>query len=133
MKFSVSSTTLLNHLQAISKVIAGKPILPILENILFAVEDGVLTATASDREITMETKIALDSMEEPGRITVPSKILLDELREFPEQPIRFDINTQTNEVRFFGDKGNYVIQGDAERSEERRVGKECRSRWSPYH
>src|SRR2546422_7891863 len=23
--------------------------------------------------------------------------------------------------------------GDARRSEERRVGKECRSRWSPYH
>ena len=22
---------------------------------------------------------------------------------------------------------------DKERSEERRVGKECRSRWSPYH
>ena len=26
----------------------------------------------------------------------------------------------------------YVI-GVAQRSEERRVGKECRSRWSPYH
>ena len=26
-----------------------------------------------------------------------------------------------------------VIAGEAERSEERRVGKECRSRWSPYH
>src|SRR5256714_11154218 len=26
-----------------------------------------------------------------------------------------------------------VISGDALRSEERRVGKECRSRWSPYH
>ena len=25
------------------------------------------------------------------------------------------------------------IEEDAERSEERRVGKECRSRWSPYH
>ena len=24
-------------------------------------------------------------------------------------------------------------QAKAERSEERRVGKECRSRWSPYH
>ena len=24
-------------------------------------------------------------------------------------------------------------RGTAERSEERRVGKECRSRWSPYH
>ena len=26
-----------------------------------------------------------------------------------------------------------VITPGAERSEERRVGKECRSRWSPYH
>src|SRR5215467_15152368 len=25
------------------------------------------------------------------------------------------------------------VVGDATRSEERRVGKECRSRWSPYH
>ena len=35
--------------------------------------------------------------------------------------------------------GNGVVKGegrvvkDGERSEERRVGKECRSRWSPYH
>ena len=26
-----------------------------------------------------------------------------------------------------------LIEFNAERSEERRVGKECRSRWSPYH
>ena len=25
------------------------------------------------------------------------------------------------------------VLGDKTRSEERRVGKECRSRWSPYH
>ena len=25
------------------------------------------------------------------------------------------------------------INGEPDRSEERRVGKECRSRWSPYH
>src|SRR2546425_5494984 len=25
------------------------------------------------------------------------------------------------------------IRSDSDRSEERRVGKECRSRWSPYH
>ena len=38
--------------------------------------------------------------------------------------------------------GNFRLSGDARglangvslaRSEERRVGKECRSRWSPYH
>ena len=32
-------------------------------------------------------------------------------------------------------KGEVVVKGleDQARSEERRVGKECRSRWSPYH
>ena len=30
--------------------------------------------------------------------------------------------------RFFA-----ALEGEAQRSEERRVGKECRSRWSPYH
>src|SRR3712207_1177758 len=27
----------------------------------------------------------------------------------------------------------FIIQYTIDRSEERRVGKECRSRWSPYH
>ena len=30
-------------------------------------------------------------------------------------------------------KRNRYLSKTAERSEERRVGKECRSRWSPYH
>src|SRR3712207_9461188 len=28
---------------------------------------------------------------------------------------------------------HHLVMADRERSEERRVGKECRSRWSPYH
>ena len=28
---------------------------------------------------------------------------------------------------------HYAVKANAKRSEERRVGKECRSRWSPYH
>ena len=29
--------------------------------------------------------------------------------------------------------GGAIADADSRRSEERRVGKECRSRWSPYH
>src|SRR5260221_7796087 len=43
-------------------------------------------------------------------------------------------------IRFFLDpdfpSGTYAVKIDittTDRSEERRVGKECRSRWSPYH
>ena len=31
------------------------------------------------------------------------------------------------------DVGKSTIAANTNRSEERRVGKECRSRWSPYH
>ena len=31
------------------------------------------------------------------------------------------------------DLEQYLSSGTIKRSEERRVGKECRSRWSPYH
>ena len=31
------------------------------------------------------------------------------------------------------DTWNHVLEKFGLRSEERRVGKECRSRWSPYH
>ena len=42
----------------------------------------------------------------------------------------------TFKARFDTSKGAFVVQVNrdwAPRSEERRVGKECRSRWSPYH
>ena len=43
------------------------------------------------------------------------------------------------ELRFEGDRlvvdavVDDMVVRYAQRSEERRVGKECRSRWSPYH
>ena len=36
-------------------------------------------------------------------------------------------------THFFRKKDGHKCSGICARSEERRVGKECRSRWSPYH
>ena len=53
MKFVVSSSSFLMRLQAVSKVISGKPAHPILDNILLVAKDDTLYATASDKETTM--------------------------------------------------------------------------------
>lgn len=113
MKFVVSSNALLTRLQAVSKVIGGKPVQPILDNILLVAVGDVLYATASDKETTMEAKVNLDSLDEDGRITIPAKILLDILKEFPEQPLTFEIDTDTNEVKIISDKGEFSVQGES--------------------
>ena len=98
MKFIVSSTSLLSHLQSISRVIGSKSTMPILDNFLFKVEDGKLTVTASDLETTLVTSLVLEQTEGEGLIAISAKMLLDILKEFSEQPLTFSINEKTLEV-----------------------------------
>src|SRR5665648_749426 len=83
MKFVVSSTELLKHLNAISRVISSKNTLPILDNFLLKLEGKSLMITASDLETTLITKIELENSEEEGLIAIQAKIMLDTLKEFP--------------------------------------------------
>src|SRR5256885_2682869 len=46
---------------------------------------------------------------------------------------RVTIESATGERSSFGPGDAFVVPAGFVRSEERRVGKECRSRWSPYH
>src|SRR2546427_12952260 len=51
----------------------------------------------------------------------------------PTQRLRFAFaSCQQYEQGFFG-AYRHIVADQPDRSEERRVGKECRSRWSPYH
>ncbi len=111
MKFLVSSTELLSHLQAISKVISSKNTLPILDNFLFELSSKVMTITASDLETTLITTINLDNTEGDGNIAIPSKLLLDTMKEFPEQPLAFDINEESKMVVISTQNGKFTIAG----------------------
>lgn len=111
MKFVVSSTELLNHLTAISRVISSKSTLPILDNFLFNLEDNKLTVTASDLESTLITWIGLDNTEGIGEIAIPAKLLIDTLKEFPEQPLTFQINSETFTIDIFSENGKFSIMG----------------------
>lgn len=111
MKFVVSSTELLGHLQGISKVISTKNTLPILDNFLFKLEGKELEITASDLESTLITKMSLDNTDGDGSIAIPARILLDTLKEFSEQPLTFEINLETMAVVISSEKGKFSIVG----------------------
>jgi len=111
MKFVVSSTELLSHLSALSKVISSKSTMPILDNYLFQLTETELTITASDLESTLITSLALDNIEGEGAIAVPAKLIIDSLKEFPEQPLTFQIDGESFNIEIFSDNGKFSIMG----------------------
>lgn len=107
MKFVVSSSSLSSHLQIVGRVIASKNTIPILDCFLFELRENRLTITAADSETRMITSIEVQDAGGSGVFAIPSKNLLDSLKELPDQPVTFDINDETLELFIYYENGKY--------------------------
>src|SRR5690554_5462958 len=116
MRFIVSSGSLLKNLQLISGIINSSSVLPILDNFLFDIQGNNLKITAADMETTinvsMEVQIAEDSTSQNSLICIPSGILLNYLKNLPEQPINFTINQEDYSFEISSSTGKYKIGGE---------------------
>lgn len=111
MKFNVSSSKLFAQLQAVSRVIAAKNSMAILEDILFDLNGATLTLTASDGETTIRSVVDVENEEGGGKVAFGGKLLLDTLKEFPEQPLKFQIDEQNYSMNITSDNGIYSFVG----------------------
>jgi DNA polymerase III subunit beta len=111
MKFIVNSSYLLKQLSNINGVITTNPVVPILENFLFEIDKSSLTVTASDLQTSMITEITVESKEK-GNIAVPARILLDTLKNLPDQPVTFSIDESTYSIEISSDNGRYKLAGE---------------------
>jgi DNA polymerase-3 subunit beta len=111
MKFVISSSLLLSHLQTVGRVIGSKNSMPILENILFIIKGNELTLRASDGDNTLETKLTVDNATGSGKFCVPAKTLLDPLKELPEQPLTVEVNDASLEIVIYFLNGKYNFMG----------------------
>ncbi len=110
MNFVISSASLLKHLQGISGVLSTSNSLPILDNFLFEIADGRLTVSASDLETTMRTSMEVEAKKD-GKIAIPAKLLLDVLKNLPDQPCTFIINMDNFAVEIAYDNGKSKMVG----------------------
>jgi DNA polymerase-3 subunit beta len=112
MKFDVSSTSLLARLQSISRVIASKNSLPILDCFLFELKEDKLIITASDTETRMITSVDVQNAEGSGVFAVVAKILLEPLKELPDQPLAFEIDDESLAILLHFQNGQYHFVGE---------------------
>jgi DNA polymerase III subunit beta len=83
MKFSAPRETVLRPLQSVIGVVERKQTMPILNNVLLVVRDGVLSVTATDLEVELVAEASVDDAVD-GEITVPGRKLHDIFRALPD-------------------------------------------------
>ena len=116
MKFNVSSATLCNRLQTLSRVLASKNSIQILDCILFELQDGKLRLTASDSETTLVSTLDVDEADSNGMFAIKAATIINGLKEISDQPITLDVNPETHEIVIYYQNGrsSFVGQGGEE-------------------
>ena len=111
MKFIVSSLKLLKSLQALSGVIGSKNTLPILDDFLFHLDENQLKITSSDLDVTMTVSLVPDMIDGTGEVTIPARLLLEIMKNFPDVPITVSVDNNTLAVELIAGEGRYKLAG----------------------
>lgn len=111
MKFSISSSELLKQLQIANGAIGSNPVLPILEDFLFKIENKKLTIGATDLETSIATTIEVLA-DDDFSVAIPAKILLDTLKALPPQPVTFTVNADNWGIEITSSYGKYKLAGE---------------------
>lgn len=89
MKIICSKNALLKGVNIVSKAVSSKSTMTILECILFTVENNVITLTANDMELGIETIVEGTVIEE-GKLALEAKIISEIIRKLPDNDITIE-------------------------------------------
>ena len=84
MKFSIKKEILLHSLNSVSKALSSKNLIPVLSGIKFNLTTNGLFLSASDNDISIETFIKEDMLEEIkeiGSTVIQGKYILEIIRK----------------------------------------------------
>ncbi|MEJ2130131.1 MAG: DNA polymerase III subunit beta [Gammaproteobacteria bacterium] len=87
MKFEISREALLRPLQQVTGVVERRQTLPVLANVLVAVDDEQISLTGTDLEVELIASAPLESGGEPGQTTIPARKLADIWRSLPDESL----------------------------------------------
>lgn len=107
MEFKVNSTELEKLLSKIISAVPTRTPMPILENFLFEIKDGLLTVYATDLEISLKATLNIVA-EENIKILLPAKLLFDVVKSLKDTTIKFEI-ASNGKVNLTTDHGQYNL------------------------
>lgn len=107
MEFKLNSKELEKVLYKVIPAIPSRTPMPILENFLFDIEDGLLKVFATDLEISLQSSTNVPS-DENIKMVIPAKLLYDIIRSLGDTQIHF--KTESNsKLKISTENGTYNI------------------------
>ncbi|MGE3960999.1 MAG: DNA polymerase III subunit beta [Dehalococcoidia bacterium] len=98
MRLSCQQEDLHRGLSAVSRAIPARSTLPITQHVLVEANESSITLSATDAEtIAITYRIEAD-IDEPGAITMPSRLLADFVATLPHQPISMTLAERSRQV-----------------------------------
>jgi len=98
LKFTTTKSNLLHIVQTVYRPVQTKVTLPILGTILFKAENGYLSATSTDMDLTLQCKIPL-SITQEGMACLPARQITDIIRRLPDTSIQIEHDPRVNIVK----------------------------------
>ncbi|MCF7797010.1 MAG: DNA polymerase III subunit beta [Lentisphaeria bacterium] len=109
MQFTLEKSALQTGVQKIIKVSPTRSTMPILNHILFTIENGRLYLRTSDIEITYVLEVDLLNGED-GSVAIPARLLQEITNELPETELKFSVD-EKQRISLETTVGTYKIQG----------------------
>lgn len=97
-------------LNLVSRAVATRSPLPVLQNVLLATEEGGLKLSAMNQQIAISVWIGA-SIESPGAITVPARLLGDFVGQLPEGSVKMELDSDTDTLMVLAGRYRAKIKG----------------------
>lgn len=107
MEFKVNSKELEKLLSKIIPAVPSRTPMPILENFLFEIKEGLLTVYATDLEISLKSSLNVVS-EENLKLLLPAKLLYEIIKSLKDTTINFQVNSN-GKVYLNTENGKYNL------------------------
>ena len=91
MKIKIIRSAFLEGLKVVQGVIAAKGSLPVLQNVLMKAEDGKLSLTTTDLDLSIRSEVTCE-VSEPGSTTLPVKMLFTMISKAAEGEIEIEVD-----------------------------------------
>ncbi|MCU0412985.1 MAG: DNA polymerase III subunit beta [Ignavibacteriaceae bacterium] len=107
MEFKVNSKILEKTLSKIIPAVPARTPMPILENFLFEIKNGLLVIHATDLEISLKSSINVTASENLS-IVVPARLIYDVIRSMEDVQISFNVDGNSK-LKLTTENGVYNI------------------------